>query len=249
MLLKKRFRKIYKNKIKKIKNNYNKKIKLELNRLICTLNHDIKTPILAQIQSLELLLKGSFGEITYAQKEILSEILNSNYFLYQIVLNAIFLSEFDSKLPNLKFESVDVTKQIEDCCEVVKAFAQDRGQDIIIKGNKKVKLQADKKLVQQIIFNLLTSSVSNGYEKSKIEVTIKENKDSVRFIAKNKSTYMTKEKINSLFEEKNNTRDFNQIGMSLNLNIVKKLIKAHNWDLVAESKKDNSSSFGFVVRK
>lgn len=248
-MLKKRFRKVYKNKIKKIKTNYNNKFKTELNRLICTLNHDIKTPILAQIQSLELLLEGVFGEINNQQREIIEDILKSNYFLYQIVLNAIFLSEFDSKLPELNYESIDVNKQIEDCCEVVKAFAADKGQDIIFKGNKKIKLNADKKLIQQIIFNLLTSSVSSGYEKSKIEVSIKENKDSVRFIAKNKSAYMTKEKINSMFEEKKTTRDFNQIGMSLNLNIVKKLIKAHNWDLVAESKKDNSASFGFIVKK
>ena len=60
---------------------------------------------------------------------------------------------------------------------------------------------------------------------------------------------MTKEKINSLFEDKKNLCDFNQLGMSLNLNIAKKLIQAHNWDIVAESQKDNSSIFGFVVKK
>ena len=37
--------------------------------------------------------------------------------------------------------------------------------------------------------------------------------------------------------------------MNLNLNIAKKLIKAHNWDIIAESDVDNSSVFGFVVRK
>ena len=37
--------------------------------------------------------------------------------------------------------------------------------------------------------------------------------------------------------------------MSLNLNIAKKLIKAHNWEIVAKSKKDNSTVFGFVAKK
>ena len=60
---------------------------------------------------------------------------------------------------------------------------------------------------------------------------------------------MTKEKINSLFEDKKNLCDFNQLGMSLNLNIAKKLINAHKWNIIAESKKDNSSTFGFVVKK
>ena len=60
---------------------------------------------------------------------------------------------------------------------------------------------------------------------------------------------MTKEKINSLFEEKKGLCDFNQLGLNLNLNIAKKLITAHNWDIIAKSEKDNSSTFGFVVRK
>ena len=61
---------------------------------------------------------------------------------------------------------------------------------------------------------------------------------------------MTKEKIDSLFSEnKENLCDFNQLGMSLNLNIAKKLIKAHNWNMIAKSKKDTSSTFGFVIQK
>jgi len=59
---------------------------------------------------------------------------------------------------------------------------------------------------------------------------------------------MTKEKLKTLFEEKN-TKDFNQLGLNLNLNIAKQLINAHNWDIIAESKKNNSASFGFIAKK
>ena len=59
---------------------------------------------------------------------------------------------------------------------------------------------------------------------------------------------MTKEKINSLFKEKNN-KDLNQLGLNLNLNIAKKLIKAHSWDIIAQSDNDNSAIFGFIVKK
>ena len=60
---------------------------------------------------------------------------------------------------------------------------------------------------------------------------------------------MTKEKINSLLKDKENLKDFNQLGMNLNLNIAQKLITAHNWSVIANSNKDNSSTFGFVVNK
>lgn len=251
MFFKKIFLKKYKEKIKKIKKRYDMKFLQEKNKYISILNHDIKTPILAQNQSLELLLKDVFGELSKKQKEILKEVYYSNNFLLEVVTNSIFLMKYEREKPNLKLENLDIIEQIKDCCEMIKSFAQEKQQNIIIKAShdKKIKLNADRKLIQKIIFNILTGSISYGYENSNIEVLIKENKNSVSFYTKNKSIYMTKEKLNSLFENEKNLCDFNQLGMNLNLNIAKKLINAHNWDIIAKSEKDNSTVFGFVVKK
>lgn len=246
-------KKIIKKYRKKLKNIYSKlKIKFQNNmsKFTCTLNHDIKTPLLAQNQILELIMNDKTNKICDFHKEMIKEVINSNNFLLEIVSNMIFLTRYETANRELKLENVDIVKQIEDCCQSVENFAKEKQQNIILKAkNKKINLFADKTLIQKIIFNLLTGSISSGFENSDIEISIKENRDSVLFTATNKSVYMTKEKINSLFEEKKNLCDFNQLGMSLNLNIAKKLIEAHKWNIIAESKKDNSSTFGFVVKK
>ena len=251
MFFKKRFLKKYKEKLKKIKNKNNSALKNERNKYISILNHDIKTPILAQNQALRLLLENSFGEISNMQKEILDEIYSSNKFLLEIVANSIFLAKYENEKLNLNLESINIVEQIKDCCEVIKAQAFEKKQNIIIKSNKvqDIKLKADRKLIQKIILNILSTSVSQGCENSDIEILIKENKNSISFCTKNKSVYMTKEKINSLLKDKENLKDFNQLGMNLNLNIAQKLITAHNWSVIANSNKDNSSTFGFVVNK
>ena len=97
MFFKKKLIKKIKEKIKKIKSRYNNELQKERNKFTCILNHDIKTPILAQIQSLELILKNQFGEISQIQKEILSQILNSNYFLLEVVSNTIFLTKYETQ--------------------------------------------------------------------------------------------------------------------------------------------------------
>lgn len=238
------FKKRYKERIKKIKKEYEQ----ELKRTQAVLVHDIKTPLLAQIQTLDLLLKGTFGALNLEQSEILKEILNSNCFLYEIVSNLIFLNQTDFNEP--KLENVDVLKQVEECVNIIKFFSDNKNQKIVVKSNsKEVKLEADKRMIQKIIFNLLSGSVAQGYENSKIEVYVDKNENAVSFRTKNKSAYMTKEKIKSLFEKKETTRDFNQIGMSLNLNVAAKLARAHKWDIVAESDSLEGSTFGFVVRK
>ena len=249
MFFKSHFLKKYKQKLKRLKMRQNLILNQERAKFSSILNHDIKTPILAQNQSLELLLKNTFGELNFSQKEIIEEIYYSNNFLLEVVLNSLFLSKYENEKPKLNLENIDLVEKIQDCAQLVKSYALEKNQNIIIKNKKQIKLNADRKFVQKIIFNILSSSVSVGFEKSDIEISIKENKDSILFVAKNKSIYMTKEKLNSLFEDKKDTKDFNQLGVNLNLNIAKKLITAHNWNVIAKSKKDNSTILGFAVKK
>ena len=104
-------------------------------------------------------------------------------------------------------------------------------------------------MIQKIFANIISSSICSGFENSNIEISVEEKDNLISFCAKNESVYMSKEKLNSLLEDKKSTKDFNQLGLNLNLNIAKKLIKAHSWDVIAQSDADNSSVFGFVARR
>jgi two-component system sensor histidine kinase VanS len=242
-MFKKIFKKIYKSKLKKINERYKKKIKTEVEKYVSILNHDVRTALLAQIQSLKLYLKNK------APREILYEILNSNYFLYEIIENTVFLSNFENNKINIKLEKIDIMQETTNICKLIEDFAHIKNQNIILKTNsKKITCMADKFLINKIIYNLLTSSVSYGFENSDIEVSIKENKNKISFSAKNKSVYMTKEKIKNILSDKKSC-DLNQLGMNLNLNIANKLISAHDWNIVTYSNKDNTGVLGFIVNK
>lgn len=250
MFFRKRIINKFREKLKKIEKKHKENLKSEKNKISCIFRHDIKTALLAQIRSLELLLDSKTGYVNELQKELISENLNSNYFLLQLVINTLFLLNYEKEDYKLKIEKINLLDELNLCLDEIKSYAQDKEQKIILNAPENINLNADKKMIQKIILNILSSSISYGFEKSKIEILIKENKDSISFATKNKSAYMTKEKIESLFSEnKENLCDFNQLGMSLNLNIAKKLINAHNWEMFADSKKDNSSVFGFVVKK
>ena len=251
MFFKKRFLKKYKEKLKRIQNKSKNVLKEERNKFISILNHDIKTQILAQNQVLKIFLENSLEKFSKEEKELLKELFSSNKFLLEVVSNSIFLAKYENEKLNLNLENINIVEQIKDCCELIKAQAYEKRQNIIIKTNKlqDIKLQADRKLIQKIILNILSTSISQGFEDSNIEILIKENKNSVSFYTKNKSVYMTKEKINTLLKDKKDLKDFNQLGANLSLNIAQKLISAHNWDIIANSNKDNSSTIGFIASK
>ena len=57
--------------------NSEKKLQTQRETFVASLGHDLKNPTIAQIRSLELLLKGSFGKLGAEQKEILQMVLDS----------------------------------------------------------------------------------------------------------------------------------------------------------------------------
>ena len=250
MFFKKTFKKIYRQRLKKIKKKFSDSFNKERTRFISILNHDIKTPLLAQNQALELLLSKK-ENLNPFQIELLEELSNSNNFLLEIVTNSLFLTKYEKEKPELNIENINIVEEIKDCCKLVEQVAKTKGQNIIFNpnNNKTINLKADRILIQRILLNLISGSLSSGFEKSNIEISIQENKNSFSFCTKNKAVFMTKEKINSLFAPKKTLADFNQLGMNLNLNLAGKLIKAHNWDIIAESNKDNSLIFGFSIKK
>lgn len=251
MFFKNQIIKKYRKRLKNFRINSNLKLNNLKTQFSRILNHDIKTALLAQTNCLKLLLKGKFGNLNDKQQEIVKDILSSNKFLEEIVNNAIILSRIKDETKNLKIENIDIVNQTKICVNNVQEFLDDKKQNIILNtDNNKINLTADKKAVTKIISNLIRSSIAYGFEKSDVVVSIKEDKNTISFLAKNKSIYMTKEKIKNIFESEKSNCDFNQLGMNLNLNIAKKLINAHNWDFIASSdKKNNTSTFGFVVKK
>ena len=250
MFFKKRFLKKFKEKLYKIRLKNNQKFLNSKKEFSKTLRHDVKTVLLAQNNCLELLLKGKFGQILPNQEKIIAETLSSNSFLIEIINNMIFLFDTENKPVLSELEKVDIINETKSCMTNIKKIANNKNQNLIFNHfENKIQLNANKKFIEKIIYNILIGCVSYGFEKSDIIVSIEENEKEILFSAKNKSLYMTREKLNDIF--KNNTNnDFNQLGMKLNLNVAKKLVDLHHWDFIAQSDKlDNSSTFGFVVKK
>lgn len=251
MFFKKKIIEKYRKKLAGIKSKNKEKLFQQKQEFSGILNHSIKTVLLAHCNCLELFLKGKFGKISNNQKEILNEILSSNKFLVEIINNTIFLADMDEKTSCLNFENINMIDETMFCLKNIQKFAKIKNQNLIFRHfGKNVNLSADKKLLEKIIYNIIVGCVSYGFEESDIVVSIEENEKEIFFNAKNKSIFMTKEKLNDIFENNKSNNDFNQLGMKLNLNIAKQLVKIHHWDFVAQSdKNDNSSTFGFVIKK
>ena len=95
---------------------------LSENNFVEILKHELKTPILAQIRILELLLSGYFGKLKFEQSEILKTTLNSCEYVYKIISDIICKHNSENILFAQKIESVK--NQSDYCLFLIKEFAE-----------------------------------------------------------------------------------------------------------------------------
>ena len=93
---------------------YKKKKKNANNNIIATITHDLKTPAIAQIRALELLLKGNFGEVNDSQKYFIKDILSSCNNMLNMLINLLWLYKFDNKKIAINSISFCVNELIEE---------------------------------------------------------------------------------------------------------------------------------------
>ena len=145
MFFRKRIINKFREKLKKIEKKHKENLKSEKNKISCIFRHDIKTALLAQIRSLELLLDSKTGYVNELQKELISENLNSNYFLLQLVINTLFLLNYEKEDYKLKIEKINLLDELNLCLDEIKSYAQDKEQKIILNAPENINLNADKK--------------------------------------------------------------------------------------------------------
>lgn len=81
-----------------------------------TIKHELKTPVLAQIRVLELLLSGHFGKLKFEQSEILKSTLNSCEYMYKIISDIIYTYKFENNDSETVLFAQKIKNNKNDCC-------------------------------------------------------------------------------------------------------------------------------------
>ena len=100
------------------------------NNIIAAITHDLKTPTVAQIRALELILKGNFGEITDLQRTFLNDILSSCNTMLDMLVNMLWLYKFDNRMVALNICSFCVNDLINEILKENKLLLNSKKQNI-----------------------------------------------------------------------------------------------------------------------
>lgn len=215
---------------------------------VATLTHDLKTPTIAQIRMLELLLNGVFGPLTKEQEAMVCQTHEScKYMLTMIsdVLSTYKYENGDAKLINQDFDFYALAKE---CCLELTTLASQKGQSINLKCKLKPTIVfGDRTQLKRVVMNLVSNSISHGYDNTEINVVIEEAKDGIVFTSNNDSPNIPDDVLDKVFEKYvSGAAKFNKVGTGLGLYLSQRIISAHLGSMIASSK-NNHTSFGFII--
>ncbi len=125
------------------------------------MSHELRTPLNAIIGFSEAMSLGVFGQIEQPKyREYVADIHDSGKHLLSIINDILDISRIESGKGELSEENVDVYTLIQDCLRMIEGRAVDVGHTITVETPPVLPgLWADKRMLKQILINLLGNAV------------------------------------------------------------------------------------------
>lgn len=229
--------------------NSERKLQAQRETFVASLGHDLKNPTIAQIRSLELLLKGNFGEISSEQRELLEMVLDSCRYMNGMLSSLLATYRNCGGVVNLNFEDFSLLDLVNECVSEMVYVAKDKGVNITIANNTQANVvQADRVQIKRVIMNLLSNGIKYAFANTILNLQIYNHKEMMCFEFENESPYIPEEKQKAIFAQYvSYASAHNELGIGLGLYASKKIIDGHNGKIFVESYKNNRNAFGFMI--
>jgi len=216
---------------------------------IATLTHDLRTPLLAELRTLELLTAGSFGTLNDKQTEVLQAMLVSNRELLAMVKNLLEVYRYEAGAKVLSLENFDIVCLIEDCVFELSALAETK--NIMLKANLPEVIplvKADRREIWRVLTNLIGNAIEYTEEKGAINVKLSLKQTEILVEVEDNGRGIPEEDINNLFKRfSQGTSENISSGTGLGLYLSKQIIQAHNGKIWAKSESGRGSKFFFTL--
>lgn len=215
--------------------------------LMANVSHDLKTP-LTMIKGYAEMVR----DLTYnnddKRNEDLNIIIEESDRLTLLVNDILALSSIQAT--TLKIEEFDLIDLINQILKRYKIYSVTKGYEFIFNSPFKLIVKADKKRIEQVIYNLINNAINYTGSDNKVFINVIKN-DIIRVEVTDTGMGISKDKIPYIWDKyyhSSNKHKRNVVGTGLGLSIVKSILESHNFNYGVETKKNNGTTFYFEIR-
>ena len=221
--------------------------------LMANVSHDLKTPLTMIKAYAELILDINIDDKEKC-KSNLNIIIEEVNRLNDLVNDILALTKVENDLDKLDISSFDLIKLIKRIVKQHNIYVIKDGYSIeFIHDNiDKLMINADKKKLEQVIYNLLNNALNYTGSDKKVIIKVVEDEKDYTIMVIDSGKGIDKKEIDHIFDryyrsKKNHKRYV--YGTGLGLSIVKNILLLHNYEYGVKSTKNKGTIFYFKIKR
>ena len=219
-------------------------------KFLSNMSHDIRTPMNVIIGLTEL-MQHHLRE-PEVLKNYISKLQSSSHYLLELINDILDLSKIESGSVNLKLETMDIGKQIEQVVTIIRPWINEKKQNLSVQSEctEFRSLLGDPVRFRQILMNLFSNAVKYTQEGGNIRFEIHELEKSedvwkYRFVIEDNGIGMSQEFLEHIFEPFSRAESGSGAtqGTGLGMAITKSIIDAMDGTVHIQSSPGKGSRF------
>jgi len=216
-----------------------------------TLTHDLKTPLLGAIETLQAFERENFGSILPAQKKVLATMIRSHRTSLQMVETLLDVYRNDVEGLKLRLAPVDLVAIAEEVAATLTELASSRRVYISFNYGesdfrKFLWVYGDAFQIQRVFANLLTNAINHSPRGGKVEVVLESGSSYQTAKVMDSGAGVTPEELPHLFERFYQGHSDRQAkGSGLGLYLTRQIVEAHGGQIWTENRVPNGAIFAF----
>ena len=212
---------------------------------VATLTHDLKVPIVAASNMIDLFLANKFGEISDKQKFALDSMKTSNKGLLELV--QILLETYKLKEKGIKLvkENVSLNSLIQEVISEMEPLANDVKVGINFTPSPSDPiLNADAMQLRRVVKNLISNAIDHSNTKKPIDIEIGKVQGYMTISVIDYGQGIAKDEIKMIFNKYYSAaKKLRKVGTGLGLYLSQMIALAHGGEIVVTSEENVRTEF------
>jgi signal transduction histidine kinase len=214
-------------------------------------SHQLRTPLTSIKGYISMLIEGDVGKVSPQQKHLLSEAFMSSERMVRLISDFLNVSRLQTGKFIIEKQPTDLAKVVAQEIDALQSNAEARNLKLrFIKPRSFPMLEVDEGKMRQVIMNFADNAVYYSKEKGTITISLKVDGPRVVYTVKDQGIGVPDEEKDRLFNKffrATNARKQRPDGTGVGLFLAKKVIDAHDGQIIFESTFGKGSTFGFSL--
>ncbi len=219
--------------------------------LMANVSHDLKTPLTMIRAYAEMVRDISYKDKDKREKD-LNVIIEETERLNVLVNDILDLSKMQANADELSLEKFDLCEVIKEVMTRYEILKTTEDYKFIIEIPDKAEVNADKKKITQVIYNLINNAINYTGSDKLVIVRLKNTRKEYIFEVEDTGKGIKKEEIPYIWDKyykKDKKHQRNVVSTGIGLSIVKEILTKHKFDYGVKSTLKKGSTFYFKIRK